>query len=61
MIATISKTAFLTLVLCLIGAPGVAQAQSIIRQPGNHPDYTVEIEPHLAFQWTQHFGSGDGI
>lgn len=57
----VSKIAFLALVLCLIGLPGVAHAQAIIRQPGNHPNYTLEIEPHLAFQWTQHYGSGDGI
>lgn len=57
----ISKVAFFALVLCLIGLPGVAHAQAIIRQPGNHPDYTLEIEPHLVFQWTQRDGSGDGI
>ena len=37
--------------LVSLGAPAVAHAQNIVRQPGNHPDYSVEIEPHLAFQW----------
>ena len=48
-----------SLVLCCL--PTVASAQNVIRQPGNHPRYTVEIEPHLAFQWTDRFGSGDGF
>ncbi len=55
------KLALLALFTCLLAAPSAAQAQSIIRQPGNHPNYAVEVEPHLAFQWTGHYGSGDGI
>lgn len=39
----------------------VASAQSIVKQPGNHAQYTVEIEPHLAFQWADRFGSDDGV
>jgi hypothetical protein len=30
----------------LTGLPERAHAQSIIKQPGNHPDYTFEAEPH---------------
>ena len=60
-----AKAAFsitlLFLSVCLIGAPSVAHAQSIIRQPGNHPNYSFEIEPHLAFQWTNRYGVDDGI
>ncbi|HEY1960352.1 MAG TPA: hypothetical protein VGH28_32300 [Polyangiaceae bacterium] len=32
--------------LAVASAPAVAHAQSIIRQPGEHPDYKVEIDPH---------------
>ncbi len=38
-----------------------AHAQSVIRQPGNHPDYGFEIEPHLAFQWMNRFGADSGF
>ena len=54
----ISVTAALLLGL---GLPSVAQAQSIIKQPGNHANYTVEIEPHLAFQWADRFGNNSGF
>jgi hypothetical protein len=36
--------------LVLYARPARAQEQSLIRQPGAHPTYAVEIEPHLAFQ-----------
>ena len=41
-----------------------ADAQSIIKNPGDHPDYKVEIEPHLDFGWANRgyasgaFGAG---
>lgn len=40
-----------------------AEAQSIIKNPGDHPDYKVEMEPHLNFGWasrwaTNGFGAG---
>ncbi len=41
--------------------PDVAHAQSIIKQPGNHPDYSVELEPHFVFQWGNRFGADDGF
>jgi hypothetical protein len=47
--------------LCLMMSPRTASAQSIIKQPGNHPNYTVEIEPHLALQWAHHWGDDEGI
>ena len=55
------KVALSALPLCLLAVPSVAHAQAIIRQPGNHPNYTLEIEPHLAFQWTDRIGTDDGI
>jgi hypothetical protein len=47
--------------LVLLSWPGATRAQSIIKQPGNHPDYGFEIEPHLAFQWADRLGSNDGF
>lgn len=47
--------------LVWLGAPAVAHAQNIVRQPGNHPDYSIEIEPHLAFQWADRIGANDGF
>jgi len=47
--------------LLWLGVSAPAQAQSIIKQPGNHADYSVEIEPHLAFQWADRLGSNDGF
>jgi hypothetical protein len=47
--------------LLWLGVPGVAHAQSIIKQPGNHANYSVEIEPHLAFQWADRIGYNSGF
>jgi hypothetical protein len=47
--------------LAWLGFPAAAQAQSVIKQPGNHPDYAVEIEPHLAFQWAGRLGANEGF
>jgi hypothetical protein len=55
------KIALVLFSVCLFGAPSVARAQSIVRQPGNHANYSFEIEPHLAFQWTDRVGTDDGI
>lgn len=30
-----------------------AGAVSVIKRPGLHPDYSVELEPHLLLQWSQ--------
>jgi hypothetical protein len=35
-----------TTALALATAGSTARAQLIIKQPGNHPQYTVELEPH---------------
>jgi hypothetical protein len=39
------------------GATGHAQ----IREPGAHPQYSVEVEPHFVLSWSNHFWGGDGI
>ena len=36
----------------LLSVPAVASAQ--IKQPGAHPNYPVEIEPHLVVQWNDY-------
>jgi hypothetical protein len=55
------KVAFPVLLVLLFAAPREAHAQSIVKQPGNHPHYGVELEPHLALQWTNRWGGDDGI
>ena len=43
-------------------AGGQANAQSIIKNPGDHPPYKVELEPHLALGWAHLYrGSGLGL
>ncbi len=34
-----------------------SHAQSIIKNPGDHPDYKVELEPHLDFGWANLYAS----
>ena len=41
-------------------AGGHAEAQSIIKNPGDHPPYSVELEPHLALGWG-HLYRGNGF
>jgi hypothetical protein len=55
------KAALPSVALVVLCLPVTANAQNIVRQPGNHPDYAVEIEPHLAFQWADRWGADDGI
>jgi hypothetical protein len=41
-----------------------ADAQSIIKNPGDHPDYKFELEPHLLFGWANLYannGFGAGV
>ena len=43
-------------------AGGLANAQSIIKNPGDHPPYKVELEPHLALGWGHLYrGNGFGV
>lgn len=41
--------------LLIVGAvaatPRLCYAETIINQPGNHPAYSVELEPHLSLGW----------
>jgi hypothetical protein len=66
MLVRSSKSAWKFVVLCCaIAFSGTlvardARAQSTIKHPGDHPDYSIEIEPHLlaAFLLTR---AGDGV
>lgn len=44
-------------------APAVARADDTIKQPGDHPHYTVELEPHVALGWATdyYYGSSTGF
>ncbi len=48
-----SKSAWIGLATFALvaGASATGHAQSIIKNPGDHPDYKVELEPHLDFGW----------
>jgi len=37
-----------------------ARADDTIKRPGDHPDYSVEIEPHGVFGWSDFYG-GNGF
>lgn len=41
-------------------APDEARAESIIKNPGDHPDYSVELEPHLVLQYAGRYWGGEG-
>lgn len=41
-------------VLGMLAVPALASAQSEIKQPGNHPTYAAELEPHLIVEWDQY-------
>lgn len=47
--------------LCGVGVAGVASAETIIRQPGNHPPYGVDLEPHLVLSWDDPFYGGSAV
>jgi hypothetical protein len=38
-----------------------ASAAADIKTPGDHPDYGVELEPHLVLQWSDTYWADDGI
>jgi hypothetical protein len=47
-----------------VGLGSPAAAQSIIKNPGDHPDYKFELEPHLLFGWANLYannGFGAGV
>jgi hypothetical protein len=43
--------------LCLLS--GTVKAESIIKNPGKHPDYSVELEPHFVLDWAGAPGHDD--
>ncbi|HMA95913.1 MAG TPA: hypothetical protein VKP30_24665 [Polyangiaceae bacterium] len=48
------QSAFLSatvLSTALLGWASSADAETVIRRPGLHPQYSVELEPHLTFDW----------
>jgi hypothetical protein len=45
-----------------LGIAGPARADDTIKRPGDHPHYTVEIEPHGILGWgAQWYGTGLGL
>jgi hypothetical protein len=48
----------LTFTTCL---PTHARAQSIVKQPGMHPAYSVDLEPHLVFALDAPYYGGGGF
>jgi hypothetical protein len=47
--------------IAMLGSPSTANAETVIRRPGLHPQYSVELEPHLAFDWFDDHWVSDGI
>jgi hypothetical protein len=48
--------------LLVLATPGTARADDTIKHPGDHPDYSFEIEPHVLFGWDNIFASsGFGV
>jgi len=44
-------------VLGILAVPALASAQ--IKEPGNHANYSVELEPHLVVQWNDYAPCGN--
>src|SRR5580658_9959720 len=49
---------FLALATVLVLCRTARAEDNTIRQPGDHPNYYVEIEPHLDFAWFDYAGYG---
>jgi hypothetical protein len=58
-IQTLLLAGVVFLMTFLVGGP-TAHAQSLIKNPGDHPPYKVELEPHLALGWG-HLYRGNGL
>jgi hypothetical protein len=53
---------FLTTSLSTLVCAAPAKAESIINNPGDHPNYKVELEPHLVLGWGHlYHGNGFGV
>ena len=46
--------------VAVLGVSIPASAESVIKTPGKHPDYSVEVEPHFVFQWANRWGTDEG-
>lgn len=55
-----SLATFVLTTAALVCAAGHAEAQSIIKRPGAHPNYSFEAEPHLVLRDNSH-DDGTGI
>lgn len=61
---TIRRCLFITAVVGLVGATSSqpARADDTIKRPGDHPHYSVELEPHGLIGWAdQWVGTGFGL
>ena len=63
MLRTIVKSSLALFFLACLGFGPLAQAADAqIRSPNHHPQYAVELDPHLVLQWTnQPFWNDDGV
>jgi hypothetical protein len=50
-----------TLGLVTLAPPRDARADDTIKHPGDHPKYSVEVEPHLLFGWDNGFYGSNGF
>jgi len=55
---TKSSLVVLAALVALLAAP---PAHAQIKEPGSHPKYSVELEPHFVIDWSDEFWGGDGI
>ncbi len=44
------RSSFIVLAVC-VSSTSLASAASVVRQPGQHPHYSVELEPHFVWTW----------
>ena len=51
----------LSLSLLSLLTVGSARADDTIKHPGDHPHYSVELEPHLVLGWGGYYGGAGGI
>ncbi len=52
----------LALLALFVATPGSeASADDTIKHPGDHPHYSVEVEPHLLLGWGGGWGGGVGL
>lgn len=56
-----TKAIAFAIATCGVFTLGVAQAQSVIKQPGNHPSYGVDLEPHAVFGWDDNYYGGSAF